>query len=639
MRLLDICHVYPPEHAPAGVQARDFAEDLTRMGHEVTVLTGWPNHPGGRLHPGWKVRFRDVSRTDTGFTLVRCGHSIHRGFHLLSRLCHSLTFAASTFVSGLLCSRPDVVFCESTPIFGPVAALLLARLRGAKFVYRIHDVHPEAALYAGLIRDGFAYRLLRGLDTWVCRRSDLVLPLTDGMRRCLVARGLPADRVVVARQWFDGGKVTPGPRDNPWRRAQGIPTDRFVALYAGTIGHVSGARVVVEAAALLRHRSDILFLFVGDGPVKEECRRLAEGLGLQQVRFLPFQPAEVLADVQATADVGLVTLRARSGDTSVPSKVHGYTAAGRPVIASVRADSATAEAVVEGACGTVVSPGDARELAEAVVAMADDRETAARLGANARRFFASRFDRSAGTARLEEILAADVCGERPARARASEEGGLEPVILLRQAVSADLDGIVAVHAAAFPRFFLTQLGPAFLRAYYRAVLEFKDGCMLVAEMDGRVAGFVAGFAEPRRFYAVLRRRPLTFAPAILAGLLRRPWLLGRIVARIVSVIHRGRTHRQAAVADAACELSSLAVDPRARRRGVGRKLVTAFVTAARDRGLDVVRLTTDARGNDPVNEFYAGLGFHLASSGAPGDARPMNEYELPLWTRGLRHAG
>lgn len=634
MRLLDICHVFPPEHAPAGVQAHDFAEDLTRMGHDVTVLTGWPNHPGGRLHPGWKVRFREVSRTDAGFTVVRCGHSIQRGFRMLSRLCYYLTFAVSTFVSGLLCGRPDVVFCESTPIFGPVAALLLARLRGVKFVYRIHDVHPEAALNAGLIRDGFTYRLLRGLDTWICRRSDLVLPLTEGMRRCLLARGLPTDRVVVARQWFDGAKVTPGARDNPWRHAQDIPTDQFVVLYAGTIGYISGAQVVVEAAALLRHRPDILFLFVGDGPVKEECRKLAEARGLTQVRFLPFQPAEMLSQVQSTADVGLVTLLDRSGDTSVPSKVHGYTAAGRPVIASVRADSATAETVSEGGFGTVVPPGDAGGLANAIVALADDRQTAARLGSNARRFFASRFDRAAGTASLEEILAVDVCGERPARA----EAGCEPAVLVRQAAAADLEQIVAVHAAAFPEFFLTSLGPAFLRAYYRAVLDFDAGCVLVAELGGRVAGFVAGFAEPCRFYAVFRRRPLTFASAILAGLLRRPWLIGHIVGRVGSVLHRGRDVRQHPAADTACELSSLAVDPRARRRGIGRRLVAAFVAEARGRGLDVVRLTTDARGNDPVNAFYAGLGFQLASR-CTGSSRPMNEYELPLWNGGLRHAG
>jgi len=230
-------------------------------------------------------------------------------------------------------------------------------------------------------------------------------------------------------------------------------------------------------------------------------------------------------------------------------------------------------------------------------------------------------------------LAADVRRERPAGA-----AGRKPVIDLRQATWADLDGIVAAHTAAFPGFFLTELGAGFLRTYYRAVLDFDGGLMLVADMDGRVAGFVAGFADPRRFYAVFRRQPLTFAPAIVAGLLRRPWLVGRIVARIGSVLHRGRDQRDDRRAGNACELSSLAVDPRARRRGIGRKLVVAFVAEARERGLDVVRLTTDACGNDQVNAFYANLGFQLVSRDGAA-TRPMNEYELALRTGDLRHAG
>jgi ribosomal protein S18 acetylase RimI-like enzyme len=215
----------------------------------------------------------------------------------------------------------------------------------------------------------------------------------------------------------------------------------------------------------------------------------------------------------------------------------------------------------------------------------------------------------------------------------------ETAVVVRQAVSADLERIVTLHVAAFPGFFLTELGPGFLRAYYRAVLRFDGGFMLVAEMDGRVAGFAAGFADPRRFYAGFRRRPLSFALALLVGLLRRPWLVGRILSRVRSVVARGRATHVGPASGGDCELSSLAVDPSARRRGIGQRLVAAFVAEARGKGLDVVRLTTDARENDPVNAFYASLGFRIASHGNAGEARPMNEYELPLWHGSLRHAG
>lgn len=622
MHVLNICHVYPPEHAPAGVQARDFAEDMSRLGHTMTVLTGWPNHPAGILHPGWKARFRECSTPSQGFTLVRCGHSIHPRGRMFWRLWYYFTFAITTLFNGLPCRNVDIVFCESTPIFGPLTALLLAWLKGAKFVYRVHDVHPEAAMNAGLLKPGLAYRLLRALDTWVCRRSAIVLPLTDGMRRVLLDRGLPAERVVVARQWFDGSRVTPQDRDNSWRRAHGIPVDRFVVLYAGTIGHISGASVVIDAAEMLRERPDILFLFVGDGPVKESCERLARERNLEGVRFLPFQPAESLAEVQATGDVGLVTLLPESGDTSVPSKIHGYTAAGRPVIASVRADSATAATVREGEFGHVVPPGDARALSDAIEAVADDPSEAARLGANARRFFVANHDRTHRTSDLERILRREVLGETETRG-----------IRVRTANVDDIPAIAAVHTEAFPGFFLTRLGTGFLRAYYHAVLRFDGGRIYVAADDARIVGFVAGFIDPSQFYRTIRRSPWNFAAPLATGLVWRPWLVGSVLARIGAVVVRGRRAGGQAKAASRVELSSLAVRPSVRGRGVGRRLVQAFIDSVRGTPATFVSLTTDARENDEVNAFYERFGFGLARRRSSA-GRLMNEYEIRLRAAG-----
>jgi len=622
MHLLDICHIFPPEHAPAGVQARDFAEDMTRLGHSITVLTGWPNHPSGILYPDWKPRFREVIDCPPGFTLVRCGHSIHPRASMPWRLWYYLSFAISAFLNGLPCRRVDVVFCESTPIFGPLTALCLAWIKRAKFVYRVHDVHPEAAMHAGLLKPGPVYRILRFLDTWICRRADLVLPLTDGMRCSLLDRGLSPDRVRVARQWFDGSRVTPRDRDNAWRQAHDIPVEQFVVLYAGTIGHISGARVVIDAADRLRGRRDILFLFVGEGPVKDDCLRLARERELEHVRFLPFQPAEALADVQATGDVGLVTLLPESGDTSVPSKIHGYTAAGRPVIASVRDDSATARTVREGQFGNVVPPGDAQALADAITALADDPAEAVRLGGNARRFFMANHDRAARTSDLEAILRVHVLG-------ATDDGEIR----IRQATTADIASIARVHTEAFPGFFLTRLGPPFLRSYYRTVLQFDGGQLYVAENDRRIVGFVAGFVDPARFYAALKQSPWRFAVPLALGLARRPWLAGRIAARICDAAARGRRTSGAVATVGRVELSSLAVRPTAQGKGIGRRLVNAFLEAARRAPASVVSLTTDAKDNDDVNAFYQRAGFQLASRRSSA-SRPMNEYEIHLRAAG-----
>jgi len=133
---------------------------------------------------------------------------------------------------------------------------------------------------------------------------------------------------------------------------------------------------------------------------------LANRYGLGNVTFLPFQPAEVLADVQATGDVGLVTLLPKSGESSIPSKMHGYTAAARPVIACVAADSPTAAMVRDGRFGIVCPSSDAAALARAIAALADDRVEARRLGERARGFFLEFFDRAVGTRRAAEVLTA-----------------------------------------------------------------------------------------------------------------------------------------------------------------------------------------------------------------------------------------
>ena len=207
-------------------------------------------------------------------------------------------------------------------------------------------------------------------------------------------------------------------------------------------------------------------------------------------------------------------------------------------------------------------------------------------------------------------------------------------ISIRRAAPHDVRSVVTVHAAAFPEFFLTRLGPAFLRAYYRAVLEFDAGWLLVADRDGRTIGFVAGFADPDRFYAGLKRRSWRFAAPLALGLLQRPWLIAPIVTRVAAVVRRGRQPAPARPGVANCELSSLAVHPAARQQGIGGRLVAAFVEAARAHAAAGIRLTTDARDNDAVNAFYARSGFRLVRHLAADGARPMNEYEFPLRAAG-----
>ena len=177
----------------------------------------------------------------------------------------------------------------------------------------------------------------------------------------------------------------------------------------------------------------------------------------------------------------------------------------------------------------------------------------------------------------------------------------------------DLDSVVAIHLAAFPNFFLTFLGPRFLRVFYGAVMT--DGIALVATIDDRLAGFVVGMADSQSFYRrLLRTRFLHVAIAILPVVLRHPSTLGRVGRRGVA-----RAFQPAP----GVELMSLAVHPREQHRGGGRALVEAFAQAAGEQSLWLI---TDAADNDAVKKFYETLGFTVRRSFTNAEGRALVEY-------------
>lgn len=400
MRILIISTVYPPEQAPAGANVAELAHELARAQHEVTVLTGFPSHPSGRLFRGWKAKLLTREETIGSFTLLRCIHSFVPRFGLLGKTWYHFTFAVSSFFAGLFGGRFDVVVLQSTPAFCAPTAILLAGIKKARTFYWIHDVLPESAIHAGLLKEGALSTVMKAVDSWVCRRASIVAALTEEMREVILARGLPAEHVIIQRHWLDEDRIRPSPRQNKWRDKHRISPGDFVLLHAGTIGYISGALVIVEAAKRLRDCTGVLFLFIGDGPLKEDLQRKVDEYQLANTKFLPFQSEEDLNEMQATGDVGLVTLQPLSGHTSIPSKMHGYAAAGRPVIAGVDSTSSTAKLIDAGGFGWVVPPGDADALADAILHAAANGDECKRRGERAREFFVREFGRAAVTSKF-----------------------------------------------------------------------------------------------------------------------------------------------------------------------------------------------------------------------------------------------
>jgi len=402
IKLLFICQWFPPEYAPIGIMLKELAEDMIKHGHTVTVITGFPNHPAGVLFKGYRKRlfFKEIIN---GIRVIRC--YLYTSFRktFLHRIANFISFGATSFVTALLLDKKDLLFIVSPPLSNGLIALLLRQMKGLRFVFNVQDLYPDVAISTGVIRNRLLIRILKIIELFVYRGAERVAVISEGFKKNLLIKGVPNSKIQIICNWLDTCEIYPVSRNNEFARNHGL-TEKFVVLYSGTIGMVSGAEIIIECAEKLRRYGDILFLFVGEGVVKEAIVEKARVTGLDNIKFLSFQPREILSQVQSSADVSIVTLSKGKGKTSVPSKVLGYMAAARPVIASVDPDSDTWQLIEGAGCGICVDPEDVQGLSMAIESLYHDRERARLLGRHGRDFLKSNCDRNIITSHYEKLF-------------------------------------------------------------------------------------------------------------------------------------------------------------------------------------------------------------------------------------------
>jgi colanic acid biosynthesis glycosyl transferase WcaI len=398
MRILIYSLNFAPELTGIARYNADFAEWLATQGHGVRVVCAPPYYPQWQVAPGYAAwAYRRERRG--AVRIVRCPLWVPRRPSAWRRALHHLSFALSSLPVILAVAvrwRPDVIMITEPPVVCAPAALAAARLSSARPWLHVQDLEVEAAFGLGLLRGGLLRRLATAAEGWLMRRFGLVSTLTEAMRARVLARGVQPERTVLFPNWADTTSIRPILGQSALRRELAGPDVATVVLYSGTLGRKQGLEVVVEAARALRARSDICFLICGEGDARSGLAALASGL--DNIRFHPLQPELRLNELLNAADIHLLPQRADADGLVLPSKLTGMLASGRPVVATVEADSEIAALLAEGG-GFITPPGDSGRCAEAIVRLADDPETRRQAGTRARITAEERFGR-------ERILAA-----------------------------------------------------------------------------------------------------------------------------------------------------------------------------------------------------------------------------------------
>lgn len=400
LRVVLVNQYYAPDEAATAQLLADVGAGLARAGHDVRAVCSnrCYRDPAHRYPPSETIDGVRILRSPTG-GLVRGGRA--------GRLLDYASFLLGLAVTLARGDRPDVVVCLSTPPMLASVGLLLARLRGARFVFWVMDVYPELAFELGAIRRGsLAGRLLGRISRTTLRHADRVVALGETMARGLA--GVPADRVEVIHNWADGELIRPRSVERHPLREEWGWTDRFVVLYSGHMGLSHEFDTVLAAAARLRDQASIRFAFVGAGPRRDETAERVRREGLPNVEFRDYVPRSRLGEGMTAGDLHLLTLRDGLGGLLVPSKIYGILAAGRPTLYVGPEGTEVAEILDRGGCGTRVANGDAEALAEAVLRYRREAGLREEQGRRARELFDRRFTRRRGVGEFVDLLEGSV---------------------------------------------------------------------------------------------------------------------------------------------------------------------------------------------------------------------------------------
>ena len=402
LRLTIVTAHYHPDVAATGQLLTELAEDLARGGCQVTIYT---------THPTFGPRGRTA-----GFE-IREGVRIHRVFSTrfdknrkLGRAFNAGTFFLAAFWALLFDRNSGPLMIVSNPPFLAFAGYALRKLQGRRYIYLVHDVFPDLAVALGVLApDGWVRKLWDRANRLIVGHASRIIVLGESMKRIMLgkadSRTCDPSRFQVIPNWADEHFIRPLPRErNEFLRQHGL-LDSFVVLYSGNMGLGHSLEMVIEAADRLRNRN-MVFLFIGDGGKRRKLQNMAESLRLENVRFLPYQPREILPQSLTCGDVSLVALEKGIEGIQMPSKLYTIMASGCPAIALVEEGSEISRTLEQARCGHSVAPGDVDGLIAVLDTYDADREACAREGRAGRAYFEAHFTRARAIREYLEVTRA-----------------------------------------------------------------------------------------------------------------------------------------------------------------------------------------------------------------------------------------
>jgi glycosyltransferase involved in cell wall biosynthesis len=372
MHILFLTDNFPPEGNAPATRTYEHAKEWVKLGHKVTVITGAPNFPEGKVFDGFSNSWYSKTILD-GIEVRRVKTYITANEGFAKRILDFMSFMVSSFFAGLFVKKPDVIIGTSPQFFTAISAWALSSVRFKPFVFELRDIWPASITAVGAMGRSLPIRILEKIEMFLYRRADKIISVTHSFKSELIERGVDGDKIDVVLNGVDLSKYEPALHKDETFAKQYDLTDKFVVGYVGTHGLAHSLDKIVEAAELLTDLKDVRILFAGGGAAKADVEKLVKDKQLSNVVLIPRQQKELMPQLWSLCDISLISLKDTDlFKTVIPSKIFESMGMGLPMLMTSPIGEAT-NILENSYSGVIVSPESPQEVSRVIRELHLDR--------------------------------------------------------------------------------------------------------------------------------------------------------------------------------------------------------------------------------------------------------------------------
>ena len=408
-KLLIYAHYFYPDVASTGQILTELCEGMTDT-FDITVICVVPSY-SGTIDEKYKTK-RIYKEEHNGIKIIRVRVPEFQKSNKISRIKNLLAYFFNSLLATLKIEKQDYIYTISQPpILGGVLGVLGKWLKGGKLIYNIQDFNPEQTMAVGYSKNKLLLNTVMSVDKFSCKKSDKVIVVGRDMQETLRNRfnNKKVPKNVFINNWINEKEIYPLEQNHPriveFKEKYNLK-DKFIIMYSGNIGLYYDLENIIKVIGEFKDREDVVFAFVGDGTVKDKVEAYVKENNLSNVTFIPYQDKADLIYSLNAADIHWVVNAKGIKGVSVPSKLYGVMATGKPVLGVLDEGSEARLIVEECNCGVCIEPGNYKEISNNIEYILNNKEEIRALGLNGRQYLETNLTKEVSINKYKENILA-----------------------------------------------------------------------------------------------------------------------------------------------------------------------------------------------------------------------------------------